>query len=361
MNRTPCALVLALCALILGANTLVADTDPARVVVEAEPQAARVYLDPPSIEAREAGQNVTVSICIENVVHLYDLTVGLTWDPAVLEFVNLTEGGFLEPTQMISGTINSTTGEIYPPYGITCTTPPGWPVIGKSGNGILANVTFRAKAAGRFSVYLAEVDLGDDDPYGGLLIPAQVENVLMVGLIRQGVEVFYNITVTSNLTSRSSIERFRAQGYAFEAQAKEIRFSITSKPYQTRFSGKTYRPNDWDWVRGGLCKVSVPENLLRAPGGEWKVLLNGTETPYTATRWNFVKYPPVGGDEEEVVEPEPELNITMTTLSFNFTLGNYEVRIIGEAVGVATYTLPFVAGVVAAVALVAIVVLRHRL
>jgi len=60
-------------------------------------------------------------------------------------------------------------------------------------------------------------------------------------------------------------------------------------------------------------------------------------------------------------EPPTPQDVTTTTLSFNFTLGNYEVRIIGEAVGVATYTLPFVAGVVAAVALVAIVVLRHRL
>ena len=108
----------------------------------------------------------TLNIGARDVFDMAGWQFDITFDPAALEAVNVTEGDFLKmgsQTLFQSGTINNAAGRIE-----------GFSVIrlstrGASGTGTLVQVTFKAKAAGETRLALEKVQFG---AITGELIPA---------------------------------------------------------------------------------------------------------------------------------------------------------------------------------------------
>jgi hypothetical protein len=218
---------------------------------------ATIYVDPPVAFAPK-GENFTVDIKIADVVDLYAWQVNMSFDPNVIEFINVTEGEFLK-------------GQ---PEG-TLTVPPkveegwvlfGWTTKGKyagvSGSGRLAIVELRVLAEGEcvlnithFNTYLLHYV-----PWGGGYkqeeIPSNKENGYFTNLLRPPHAEF---TYTPKKPDVN-------ETITFDATA-----SYASLPYEiVRY--------EWDFG-DGATKVYVGANLTATTThtytepGEYKVTL----------------------------------------------------------------------------------------
>lgn len=109
------------------------------------------------------GQTFDVNITITHVENLYMWSLNFTWDPAILNLTNYTEGPFLQTggdTIFVPVAVNYTTGML---SGLICSL---WgKVPGVSGNGTLATLTFRAIAMGTSIIDVS----GEDRVWSGLL------------------------------------------------------------------------------------------------------------------------------------------------------------------------------------------------
>ena len=124
----------------------------------------------------------TLDIGARDVFDMAGWQFDITFDPAVLEAVDVTEGGFLKTatsTLFEDGTINNVAGKIEGLSAIRLSTQ------GASGTGTLVQVTFKAKAAGETQVALEKVQFGaisgDEIPAGPHLIRFIVEGRLANG------------------------------------------------------------------------------------------------------------------------------------------------------------------------------------
>ena len=125
-----------------------------------------VLVNPPS-QSVNVNATTTVEIKIDTVTNLYGVDVRLTFDAAKLEAqdanaslagVQVEPGSFLNPAQgfMAQNVADNTTGQVQ--YAFVMLTPA--PAV--SGTGVLARITFRAKAAGNALVTLNTVTLSND-------------------------------------------------------------------------------------------------------------------------------------------------------------------------------------------------------
>ncbi len=141
MRKKVCFLLVFTAAIVVIASFRVRVIAPPSDRVSQEQIYTRLYLDPPLIY-RSPGESFTVNIKVHNVTRLYTWQVIINFDPDVLQFVNVTEGDFLN---------------VQAPNG-TWTTPPvvgdgwagfGWsiqgPFVGPSGSGWLGTMEFKAK------------------------------------------------------------------------------------------------------------------------------------------------------------------------------------------------------------------------
>ncbi len=105
-----------------------------------------VTLDPP-ITHVDVGESFFVNIAVTNVLRLYSWQIFIEFDPAVLQFVNATEGDFLsasapEGTWTVAPAIDNTAGNALF----------GWAIqggyIGPSGSGWLGSMEWTVSAAG---------------------------------------------------------------------------------------------------------------------------------------------------------------------------------------------------------------------
>jgi hypothetical protein len=107
------------------------------------------------------GSNFTTHIYVTNATDLVAWQAGITFDPTVLEALSFEKGPFLDhggATSWLNAEINNTEGVIY--FGAECLNSGGTPV---SGNGLLANITFYAKAAGTSTLNVTDLILIDPD------------------------------------------------------------------------------------------------------------------------------------------------------------------------------------------------------
>lgn len=129
-------------------------------------QATIVLIDPPSSTVN-LNDTFTVNIKVDTVTNLYAADVRITFDAAKLEVqdanpslggVQIEPGPFLDPAQgfMIQNVADNSTGQIH--YAFTLLSPA--PAV--SGTGVLARVTFRAKATGTAQVSFTSVTLSND-------------------------------------------------------------------------------------------------------------------------------------------------------------------------------------------------------
>ena len=113
----------------------------------------------PTSQSVVTGNTVSVQIVASDVADLYAYQFDLTFDPAVLAAVSITEGDFLATggtTFFVPGTIDNSTGSI----SLTADTLIG-SVPGVNGSGILAIAEFQAVAARTSPIALTSVLLLD--------------------------------------------------------------------------------------------------------------------------------------------------------------------------------------------------------
>jgi LysM repeat protein len=129
-------------------------------------QGTIVLVNPPS-QSVNLNATTTVEIKVDTVTNLYGVDVRLTFDAAKLEVqdadaslagVQIERGTFLNPAQgfMAQNVADNTTGQVQ--YAFVLLTPA--PAV--SGTGVLAKITFKAKAAGNALITLNSVTLSDD-------------------------------------------------------------------------------------------------------------------------------------------------------------------------------------------------------
>jgi LysM repeat protein len=129
-------------------------------------EATIVLVDPPS-QSVDVGQTVTVDIKVDTVTNLYGVDLRMTFDAAKLEAqdanptmtgVQIAQGNFLDPGQgfMAENSVNNTTGEVRYVFALMAPAPAA------SGTGVLARITFLAKAEGTAVVAFTAITLSDN-------------------------------------------------------------------------------------------------------------------------------------------------------------------------------------------------------
>jgi len=111
-----------------------------------QPQGTANFLfDPGQITAAKGGTFV-VNLLISGAQNVYSVPVQMNYDPAKLQLVNVSNGGFLSQDGQAVALVHredETTGTLQ----ITATRPPG--AGGVSGQGAVVTLTFQAKASGQ--------------------------------------------------------------------------------------------------------------------------------------------------------------------------------------------------------------------
>jgi general secretion pathway protein D len=106
---------------------------------------ANFLFDPGQITAKK-GDTFVVNLLISGAQNVYSVPVQLNYDPAKLQLVNISNGGFLSQDGQAVALVHredETTGTLQ----ITATRPPG--ASGVSGQGAVVTMTFQAKAPGQ--------------------------------------------------------------------------------------------------------------------------------------------------------------------------------------------------------------------
>ena len=120
-----------------------------------------VSVDPSTLYVG-AGQSFNIGIRVSNVNDLYLWVFSIQWNPATLEYISITEGDFLRNGSSTTGilikSVNRTGGYL---EAAACSRLGNVP--GVNGSGILANITFRAKAPGSSLLDMYFVDLLDSN------------------------------------------------------------------------------------------------------------------------------------------------------------------------------------------------------
>ncbi len=106
--------------------------------------AVAFHLDPPQV-AQAQGSSFTINVSLSNAHDVAGVPLQITYDPNVLQFVSVSNGGFLTKDGQAAPLVNrndATTGTLQ----ITAQRPPG--VSGLSGDGTVFNLVFMAKTKG---------------------------------------------------------------------------------------------------------------------------------------------------------------------------------------------------------------------
>jgi hypothetical protein len=124
------------------------------------PGGTLVLVDPSSQEV-PVGADLTVDISIERVVNLGSYEWLLTFDPAIVEFVSVSNADFLESSGRTLGICSTIldTGSVRFGCATTGPTPPG-----PNGAGVLSTLTFSALATGTSPLHLDPERVQLSDP-----------------------------------------------------------------------------------------------------------------------------------------------------------------------------------------------------
>jgi hypothetical protein len=113
------------------------------------PDYLSLFFNPQSIDIA-AGDTVTFDIKVSSMTNLYSYQFDVNYNPATLEFISLTDGGFLS-TSPFCVEYSATSGLI---KNVACTR---MGTSGVSGSGALKRISFRALASGTNSIWLSNV------------------------------------------------------------------------------------------------------------------------------------------------------------------------------------------------------------
>jgi general secretion pathway protein D len=138
---------------------------PAQPTASPEPQlvprsatTASFAFDPPQL-TQKPGSTFTVNVLLNGAQNVYSVPLQLTYDPNLLQVVNVSNGTLLsQDGQIVTVTHreDDSTGTMQ----VTASRPPG--AAGVNGQGAVVTLTFMAKAAGQSSLTIARG--GAQDP-----------------------------------------------------------------------------------------------------------------------------------------------------------------------------------------------------
>jgi general secretion pathway protein D len=141
-------------------NQVPANPNPGQAANPATQGGANFLFDPGQITATK-GNTFVVNLLISGAQNVYSVPVQMNYDPAKLQLVNVSNGGFLSQDGQAVALVHredENTGTLL----ITATRPPG--ASGISGQGAVVTLTFQAKASGQTPLTITR---------GGALDPGQ--------------------------------------------------------------------------------------------------------------------------------------------------------------------------------------------
>jgi len=136
-------------------------------------QEAAVRLEVPSTPVAADGKPFTLAVVVEDVTNLGAFQFDLTYDPAIVKFVEVQEGPFLGSSGREVRCLPPRTGE--GSAGLTCVTLGATPG-GPSGSGVLATVTFQPLAPGSSPLHFERLVLADPPAQ---VLPAQAQDATL--------------------------------------------------------------------------------------------------------------------------------------------------------------------------------------
>ena len=153
----------------------------------------------PSVLSVTQSQAFSLDVAITDVVDLYAYQFDVSFDPALMQASDITEGAFLSgggATNFFAGLIDNTAGTIM----FTADTLQGF-VSGVTGSGILASINFNALDLGSSAIALSNVQLLDsnlDDISasitsigdGSITVSQQVPEIGILWLVASGLPLF---------------------------------------------------------------------------------------------------------------------------------------------------------------------------
>jgi general secretion pathway protein D len=146
----------------------------ARTVPAPANPAASFLFDPPNV-TQAPGSTFAVNVLLSGAQNVYSVPLQVSYDPKVLQLVNVSNGGFLSQDGQAVALVHrddDQTGTLQ----ITATRPPG--AGGVSGQGAVVTLTFLAKASGQSSLTISKG--GARDPAMQALPVAGAVSTIMV-------------------------------------------------------------------------------------------------------------------------------------------------------------------------------------
>jgi hypothetical protein len=142
------------------------------VPVSALPAAVTVTFSPSPASIVNC-ETIPVQVWVNSVTGLYGADVRLSFDPSVVEVVQVQDGSFLAPDFVVSRDADNAAGTVQ--YILTQLNPT--PAV--NGNGILFTILFRAKAASNSALTFTHVQLANRS--GGGITAAGVDGTVVTG------------------------------------------------------------------------------------------------------------------------------------------------------------------------------------
>ena len=250
--------------LLIGMLALAFNVQTVKVV--ADPQAATVFVDPPTVKGAVVGENVTVNINVSNITDLYGWQAGVTFNPDVLNCTGYYEGEFLN--RSVNRPINPAIKTIWlnqtPPWDNTkgvayfhgcCLLGP---VPGVSGSGQLGYLTFEVIGTEVSDLHLTDVILADPNAEG---IQHEVADTFTVSW--GGVD--YSVEIMSNLTGIWGEPASGLFDHVFSPEEKTVTFDVTT-PYDNFY------------------EVTIPKTILSCDNlSDWTIEVDGEQISFVAT------------------------------------------------------------------------------
>jgi hypothetical protein len=143
-------------------------------------QEATVHIEPPSTEVGSDAGPFTVSAVVDGVTNLGAFQFDLSYDPAVLKFVEVQQGLFLGSTGREVRCLAPRTADGSLTF--SCVTLGATP-DGPNGSGVLATITFQPLTQGSSALHLARLILTDPSAQP---LPAQVEDATITAFAPGG-------------------------------------------------------------------------------------------------------------------------------------------------------------------------------
>ena len=125
---------------------------PVQAAPQPDASAASFAFDPVSV-TQPAGSTFAVNVMLKGAQNVYSVPLQVTYDPKVLQVVNVSNGGLLSQDGQIVGIVHrddDSTGTLQ----ISATRPPG--ANGITGQGAVVTLTFLAKANGQSALTISK-------------------------------------------------------------------------------------------------------------------------------------------------------------------------------------------------------------